>query len=46
MILLIINIRVLLKDDKLIVYIIYRIKNDVGSELFKICIKDFYRHKG
>ena len=38
-------VRVLLKDDKLIAYIIYRI-NDNESELFKICVDDFYRHKG
>lgn len=38
-------VRVLLKDDKMIAYIIYRINNG-ESELFKICVDEFYRRKG
>lgn len=38
-------VRILLKDDKIIAYVIYRINND-EAELFKICVDEFYRRKG
>lgn len=38
-------VRVLLKEDKIIAYIIYRI-NTGEAELFKICVDEFYRRKG